>query len=76
MTDSDNKYTETNITSALIMEEPLHVNSIITFGIGGGCILKELMVNASIDGIYGNYTLCVLTSNIEPVYVFCCNVAT
>ena len=26
----------------------------VTFGIGGDCILDELIVNASIDDIYGN----------------------
>ena len=37
-----------------MLEEPLYVASVITFGIGGDCILDELIVNASIDDIYGN----------------------
>ena len=41
--------------SELILEEPLSVASVITFGIEGDCILKELIVNASIDDIYGNH---------------------
>ena len=41
--------------SELMLEEPLSVASVITFGIGGDCILDELIVNASTDDIYGNY---------------------
>ena len=37
-----------------MLEEPLPVASVITFGIEGDCILEELMINASIDDIYGN----------------------
>ena len=40
--------------SELMLEEPLPVSSVITFGIEGDCILDELTVNASIDDIYGN----------------------
>ena len=40
--------------SELMLEEPLSVASVITFGIEGDCILDELIVNASIDDIYGN----------------------
>ena len=42
------------MNSELMLEEPLSVASVITFGIEGGCILVELIVNASIDDIYGN----------------------
>ena len=42
--------------SELMLEEPLSVASVITFGIGGGdCSLDELIVNASTDDVYGNY---------------------
>ena len=41
--------------SELLLEEPLSVASVITFGIEGDCILDELIVNASIDDIYGNH---------------------
>ena len=44
-------YLSTN--SELMLEEPLSVASVITFGIEGDCILDELIVNASIDDIYG-----------------------
>ena len=44
-----------SMNSKLILEEPLSVASVITFGIGGNCILDELIVNASIDDIYGNH---------------------
>ena len=40
--------------SELMLKEPLHMASVITFGIEGDCILEELIVNASIDDIYGN----------------------
>ena len=43
--------------SELILEEPLSVASVITFGIGGDCILEKLIVNASIDDIYGNHII-------------------
>ena len=43
-----------SMNSELMLEEPLSVASVITFGIGGDCILEELIVNASIDDIYGN----------------------
>ena len=43
-----------SLNSELMLEEPLSVASVITFGIGGDCILEELIVNASIDDIYGN----------------------
>ena len=43
-----------SMNSKLILEEPLYVASVITFGIEGDCILDELIVNASIDDIYGN----------------------
>ena len=53
-----------NITSAnlsanseLILEEPFSVAYVITFGIKGDCILEELIVNASIDDIYGNHIM-------------------
>ena len=39
--------------SELLIEEPLSVASVITFGIKGDYILDELIVNASIDDIYG-----------------------
>ena len=40
--------------SELMLKEPLYIASVITFGIEGDCILEELIVNASIDDIYGN----------------------
>ena len=43
-----------SMDSKLMLEEPLSVASVITFGIGGDCILEELIVNASIDDIYGS----------------------
>ena len=43
-----------SMNSELMLEEPLSVASVITFGIEGDCILDELIVNASIDDIYGN----------------------
>ena len=45
-------YLSTN--SELMLEEPLSVASVITFGIEGDCILDELIVDASIDDIYGS----------------------
>ena len=54
-----NQNTNTSISvnlstdSELMLEEPLSVASVITFGIEGDCILDELIVNASIDDIYG-----------------------
>ena len=42
------------INSELMLEEPLFIASVITFGIEGDCILEELMINASIDDINGN----------------------
>ena len=38
----------------LLLEEPLSVAFVLTFGIEGDCFLDELIVNASIDDIYGN----------------------
>jgi len=43
-----------SMDSELILEEPLSTASVITFGIEGDCILEKLIVNASIDDIYGN----------------------
>ena len=43
-----------SMNSELMLEEPLSVASVITFGIEGDCILDELIVNVSIDDIYGN----------------------
>ena len=43
-----------SLNSELMLEEPLPIASVITFGIEGDCILEELIVNASIDDIYGN----------------------
>ena len=42
------------MNSELILEELLSVASVITFGIEGDCIMEELIVNASIDDIFGN----------------------
>ena len=42
------------MNSELMLEEPLYVVSVITFGIEGDCILDKLLVNASIDDIFGN----------------------
>ena len=53
---------DTNISVSLstnsefLLEEPLSIASVITFGIEGDCILDELIFNASIDDIYGNNT--------------------
>ena len=44
-----------SMNSEVILEEPLSVASVITFGIEGDCIMEELTVNASVDDIYGNY---------------------
>ena len=41
--------------SNFILEEPLTIASVITFGIEGDCTVEQLIVNASIDDIYGNY---------------------
>ena len=46
-----------SMNSELILEEPLSVAFVITFGIKGDCILEELIVNASIDDIYGNHIM-------------------
>ena len=43
-----------SVTSKQLLEEPLHIAYVITFGINGNCILEELIVNASIDDIQGN----------------------
>ena len=43
-----------SMNSEVMLEEPLAIASVITFGIEGDCILEELMINASIDDIYGN----------------------
>ena len=45
-----------SMTSELMLEEPLFIASVITFGIEGDCILEEMVVNSSIDEIifYGN----------------------
>ena len=42
-----------SMKSELMLEEPLFIASVITFGFGGDCILEELMINASIDDIHG-----------------------
>ena len=47
-----------SINSEVILEEPLFIASVITFGIDGGCILERLMINASIDDIYGKNMIC------------------
>ena len=55
--DNYNRNIEKNMSIAktlILLDEPLDVKSIITFGIEGDCILKELIVNTSIDDIYGN----------------------
>ena len=43
-----------SMNSDVMLEEPFPVASVITFGIEGDCIVKEMVVNASIDDIYGN----------------------
>ena len=43
-----------SMNSELMLEEPLSISYVITFGIEGHCILEELMINASIDDIFGN----------------------
>ena len=43
-----------SMNSELMLEEPLYIASVITFGIDGDCILEELMINESMDDIYGN----------------------
>ena len=37
-----------------VLLEPIAIASVITFGVGGDCIVEELVINASIDEIYGN----------------------
>ncbi|XP_065897243.1 tyrosine-protein kinase receptor-like isoform X2 [Dysidea avara] len=36
----------------IVLLEPISIASVITFGIGGDCLLEELIINASIDDIY------------------------
>ena len=49
-----------SMNSELMLEVPLFITSVVTFGIGGGCILEKLIVNASTDDIlYGNHILYV-----------------
>ena len=43
-----------SMSSKLMLEELLLINSVITFGIQGDCILEELRINGSIDDIHGN----------------------
>ena len=43
-----------SMNSEIMLEEPLSIASVITFGIEGDCILEQLIVNTSIDDIYGN----------------------
>jgi len=43
-----------SMNSELILEEPLSIASVIIFGIEDDCILEEMIINASIDDIYGN----------------------
>ena len=40
----------------IVLLEPISIASVITFGIGGDCLLEELIINASIDDIYGKRT--------------------
>ena len=42
-----------SVDSKLMLEEPLFIASVITFGIDGDCILKQLIINESMDDIYG-----------------------
>ena len=47
-----------SVNSELMLEEPLFIMSVITFGIEGGCVLEKLIVNASTDDIlYGNHNI-------------------
>ena len=43
-----------SMNSDIMLEEPFPVASVITFGIEGDCIVEEMIVNVSIDDIYGN----------------------
>ena len=43
-----------SMNSQFMLKEPLLISFVITFGIDGDCILEELVVNASIDDIFGN----------------------
>ena len=52
-----------SMNSELILEEPLSIASVIVFGIEGDCILEEMIVNASIDDIFGNIIMCVALCN-------------
>jgi len=57
-----------------IVQEPLYVTFVVTFGIEGNCALDELIVNASIDEIIG---MCVYTSYMQLfinsfLYLFIC----
>ena len=62
------------MNSELMLEEPLFVASVITFGIGGDCILDELIVNASIDDIYGNAHSNEYTYHVWVYYLIICTV--
>ena len=53
-----------SMDSELMLEEPLSIASVITFGIEGDCILEELMINASIDDIFGNI---IITSYVAII---------
>jgi len=47
----------------IVLLEPIAIASVITFGIGGDCIVEELIINGSIDDIYGNeYTIMMYAS--------------
>ena len=59
-----------SINSELMLEESLPIASVITFGIEGDCILEELIVNASIDDIYGNsYAYTYVYTRIMNLYL-------
>ena len=52
--ESMNLLVSLSVNSELMLEEPLFIASVITFGIDGDCILEELIINKSMDDIYGN----------------------
>ena len=60
-----------SINSELMLEEPLFITYMIIFGVEGDCILEELMINASIDDIYGNDDACIYENRIYVATNLC-----
>ena len=49
----------------IVLLEPIAIASVITFGIGGDCIVEELVINGSIDDIYGNACTIIMNTSIH-----------